>query len=216
VSARRIEPGEYGQQSAVIEPRISGAWSGSSDGYRIELRVPLSMVGDGFGVLVDDRDVRGAAPVSYGTLRSDDLKTLGRVLVAAPELTGYLAQFMQPGLKLAVSTPSGRVLARADALSQSVRLGTEASILARLYRRFVDRPGERGVIESLAPIYDRDHQQVIGNLQVTQTADRWIRPRPGAHPHAQFQPDHQRRGGDGHVRLCRLARAAARTPAPRE
>jgi signal transduction histidine kinase len=151
-----------------------------SHGYRIELRVPLSMSSNGFGVLVDDRDARGADPVSYGTLRSDDLHTLGRLIVAAPELTSYLTQFMQPGLKLAVTTPSGRVLARADALAQVTGLGSETPILARLYRRFVDRPGTRQLLESSAPIYDRDHKRVIGKLEVTQTANRWIRLRDHA------------------------------------
>jgi two-component system, OmpR family, sensor histidine kinase ChvG len=180
VTARRIETAEYGQQSAPIEPRIRGALQPMSHGYRIELRVPLSMLGNGFGVLVDDRDARGAAPVSYGTLRSDDLHTLGRLIVAAPELTSYLAQFMQPGLKLAVTTPSGRVLARADALGQVTGLGPGTPILARLYRRFVDRPGTRQLLESSAPIYDRDHTNVIGKLEVTQTANRWIRLRDHA------------------------------------
>jgi two-component system, OmpR family, sensor histidine kinase ChvG len=180
VTARRIAAGEYGQQSAQLEPRIRGAWQPTKEGYRIELRVPLSMLGSGFGVLVDDRDARGAAAVSYGTLRSDDLHTQGRLIVAAPELASYLAQFMQPGLKLAVTTPAGRVLARADSLAQSRALSPEAPILARLYRRFVDRPGERQLIESDAPIYDRDHRDVIGRLEVTQTADRWIRLRDHA------------------------------------
>jgi two-component system, OmpR family, sensor histidine kinase ChvG len=181
VSARRIEVLEYGQQSAQIEPRIRGAWQGTRDGYRLELRVPLSMLGSGFGVLIDDRDARGAVPVSYGTLRSDDLHTLGRLIVASPELGSYLAQFMQPGLKLAVSTPAGRVLARADSLSQSSpSLSQEAPLLARVYRRFVDRPGERRLIDSRAPIYDRDHRTTIGTLEVTQTADRWIRLRDHA------------------------------------
>ncbi|HUE48319.1 MAG TPA: ATP-binding protein [Steroidobacteraceae bacterium] len=180
VTARHVETGEYGQQSAPIEPRIHGAWQPMSHGYRIELRVPLSMLGNGFGVLVDDRDARGAEPVSYGTLRSDDLHTLGRLIVAAPELSSYLAQFMQPGLKLAVTTPSGRVLARADALSQLTGLGSETPLLARLYRRFVDRPGTRALLESSAPIYDRDHRAVIGRLEVTQTANRWIRLRDHA------------------------------------
>jgi signal transduction histidine kinase len=180
LTARRIESGEYGQQSAPIEPRIRAAWQPTADGYRVEMRVPLSLVGSGFGVLVDDRDVRGGRPVSYGTLRSDDLHTLGRLLVAAPELTSYLAQFTQPGLKLAVTTPDGHVLARTDALAQSAPLGAEAPLLARLYRRFVDRPGERRLIESDAPIYDRDHQEVIGRLEVAQTADPWIRLRDQA------------------------------------
>jgi two-component system, OmpR family, sensor histidine kinase ChvG len=173
VTARRIETGEYGRQQAVDEPRIVGAWQPSPHGYRVELRVPLSMIGRRFGVLIDDRDERGATPVSYGTLRSDDLHTVGRLIVAAPELTGYLAQFMQPGLRLSVTTPQGRALAQADALAQVTELGPQRGILARFYRRFVDRPGERRVIESAAPIYDRDHRQVIGNLQVAQTEDRW-------------------------------------------
>jgi signal transduction histidine kinase len=180
VTARRIESGEYGQQSAPLEPRIRGAWQLTGHGYALELRVPMSMLGNGFGVLVDDRDARGADPVSYGTLRSDDLHTLGRLLVAAPELTSYLAQFMQPGLKLAVTTPTGRALARADALGQAAGLGSEPPLLARLYRRFVDRPGVRPLLESSAPIYDRDHRMVIGRLEVTQTATRWIRLRDHA------------------------------------
>ena len=180
LTARRIEVGEYGQQSAPIEPRIRAAWQPTHDGYRVEMRVPLSMVGSRFGVLVDDRDARGAAAVSYGTLDSDDLHTLGRLLVAAPELGSYLAQFMQPGLRLAVTTPDGRVLARADALGQSSGLGAETPALARLYRRFVDRPGERRPIEADAPIYDRDHAALIGALQATQAPDRWIRLRDRA------------------------------------
>src|SRR5215831_566203 len=168
VTARRVETGEYGERSAPIEPRIRGAWQPTAEGYRLELRVPLSMLGDGFGVLVDDRDRRGAVPVSYGSLRSDDLHTLGRLIVASPELTAYLAQFIQPGLKLAVATPSGRVLARADALTQAAALGAETPLLARLYRRFVDRPGAHPLLESSAPIYDRDHASVIGTLEVTQ------------------------------------------------
>jgi signal transduction histidine kinase len=174
VTARRVEIGEYGQRTAPIEPRIRGAWQTTSQGYRIELRVPLSMLGRGFGVLVDDRDARGALPVSYGSLRSDDLHTLGRLIVAAPELTSYLAQFLQPGLKLSLSAPDGDVLARADALAQAGALRPESPLLARLYRRFVDRPGERQLIESSAPIYDRDHRDVIGTLSVTQSAQRWI------------------------------------------
>jgi signal transduction histidine kinase len=147
------------------------------------MRVPLSMLGDSFGVLVDDRDARGAAPVSYGTLRVDDLHTLGRLIVASPLLNTYLTQFMQPGLKVAVMTPGGRVLARADALTQAQGLGAETPILARLYRRFVDRPGERQLIEASAPIYDRDHREVIGRLEVTQTSNRWIRLRDRALTH---------------------------------
>jgi len=174
VTARHIETGEYGQQLAADEPRITGALQPSVKGYRVELQVPLSMIGRRFGVLIDDRDERGGVPVSYGTLRPDDLHTVGRLIVSAPELTGYLAQFMQPGLRLSVTTASGRLLAQADALAQVTELGPHHSILARFYRRFVDRPGERTYIVSDVPIHDRDHRSIIGNLRATETADRWL------------------------------------------
>jgi two-component system sensor histidine kinase ChvG len=183
VTARRIVTGEYGRQSVRIEPRIRGAWQSTPEGYRLELRVPLSMIGKGFGVLVDDRDARGALPLSYGTLRTDDLHTIGHLILAAPELNAYLGQFLQPGLKLSVSTPAGRVLARADALAPPSVLKPEAPILARLYRRLIDRPDARAPLESVSPIYDRDHAVVIGQLQVIQSADRWIRLRDRALTH---------------------------------
>jgi two-component system, OmpR family, sensor histidine kinase ChvG len=174
VTARRIETGEYGQLTAVTEPRIVGALQPTARGYRLELRIPLSMLGERFGVLIDDRDKRGADPVSYGTLRSDDLHTAGRLIVASPELTTYLKQFRQPGLRLSVAAPEGRTLAQVDALSEARELAPERGILAQFYRRFVDRPGTRRIIESRADIYDRAHRGVIGSLQVSQTEDRWL------------------------------------------
>jgi two-component system sensor histidine kinase ChvG len=173
VTGRRIETGEYGQLTAVNEPRIQGAWQPNPRGYTVELRIPLSMLGERFGVLIDDRNERGADPVSYGTLRSDDLHTVGRLIAASPDLTFYLGQFIQPGLRLSVTTPDGRLLARVDALSQVAELGPDRSILTQFYRRFVDRPGTRRVIETNSAIYDREHRQ-IGALQVSQTADRWL------------------------------------------
>jgi two-component system sensor histidine kinase ChvG len=174
VTARRIETGEYRQLTAVSEPRIAGVLQPRPGGYRLELRIPLSMLGGRFGVLIDDRDRRGADPVSYGTLRSDDLRTAGRLIVASPELNTYLRQFRQPGLRLAVLAPEGRVLAQIDALSESRELGPERGVLAQFYRRFVDRPGTRRIIEAVADVYDREHDRVIGRLQVSQTEDQWL------------------------------------------
>ena len=184
LEARRIESGELGQQSAVTEPRVSGAWQAAAGGYRAELRVPLSMIGDRIGVLIDDRDARGGVPVSYGTLRSDDLHTMGRLITASPDLTNYLVQFLQPGLRLTVMSPTGRVLAQADALGQpTAELGPSSNVLARLYRRFVDTPKARRTIESGTGIYDRDHRSSIGTLKITQTGDRWVTLRDRALTH---------------------------------
>jgi two-component system, OmpR family, sensor histidine kinase ChvG len=173
IIARRIEAGEYGEETAVEDPRIVGALQPNSGGYDVEVAMPLSMVGRQFGVLLDDRDRRGTTPLSYGTLRGNDLHTLGGLIVAAPSLTPYLAQFMQPGMRLSVTTPGGSVLAQSDELAVPGVLAPEPGILTQVYRRFVDRRGEPRFIASSAPIYDTGHHAVIGELQVTQAANRW-------------------------------------------
>jgi two-component system sensor histidine kinase ChvG len=175
VRAQRIETRELGRQVAVEEPRITGAWRLIPSGYRVELQVPLSMIGTRFGVLVDDRDERGAVPASFGTLRGDDLRTRGRLIAASPELTAYLSQFMQPGLALTVTTPPGARLAETNALGQpAAESGQNRGLLGRLYRRLLDRPGQPTLTQASAPIHDQDRTRIIGQLSVTQTADRWL------------------------------------------
>jgi signal transduction histidine kinase len=173
IIARRVEAGEYGEETAVEDPRIVGAFQPKPGGYNLEIAIPLSMVGNGFGVLLDDRDRRGADPLSYGTLRGSDLHTLGRLVVASPSLTPYLAQFMQPGMRLSVTTPGGAVLAQSDELAVPGALAPQPGILTQVYRRFVDRRGEAQFIASAAPIYDAGHRALIGELEVTQAANRW-------------------------------------------
>ncbi|HEV2268539.1 MAG TPA: ATP-binding protein [Steroidobacteraceae bacterium] len=173
ILARRIEAGEYGEETAVEDPRIVGALQPNAGGYDVEIAMPLSLVGNQFGVLLDDRDRRGVDPLSYGTLRSNDLHTLGRLTVASPSLTPFLAQFMQPGLRLSVTTPGGAILAQQDELAVPGVLAPEPGILTQVYRRFVDRQGEPAFIASAAPIYDPRHHTVIGDLAVTQAANRW-------------------------------------------
>ena len=173
IIARRVEAGEYGEETAVEDPRIIGALQPEPGGYDVEIAIPLSMVGRQFGVLLDDRDQRGADPLSYGTLRSNDLHTLGQLTVASPSLTPYLAQFMQPGMRLSVTAPGGSVLAESDELAVPGMLAPEPGILTQVYRRFVDRRGEPQFIASAAPIYDVGHHTVIAELQVTQAANRW-------------------------------------------
>lgn len=173
IIARRIEAGELGEETATEDPRIVGALQPAAGGYDVEVAMPLSMVGEQFGVLLDDRDRRGTDPLSYGTLRSNDLHTLGKLIVAAPSLTPYLAQFMQPGMRLSVTTPAGSVLAQSDELAVPGVLAPEPGVMTQVYRRFVDRRGEPQFIVSGAPIYDPGHHIVIGELEVTQAANRW-------------------------------------------
>jgi signal transduction histidine kinase len=179
VRAQRIETREYGRKEAIEEPRIEGAWQPIPGGYRLELRIPMSMLGARLGVLVDDRDQRGATASSYGTLFVDNLNTQGRLIAAATELDSYLAQFAQPGLRLTVTSPDGGELAEADSLGLPTEFGSKRGMLTQLYRRILDQPGDPKLIEAAAPIYDK-RRAIIGQLHIAEAADRRLTLRDAA------------------------------------
>jgi signal transduction histidine kinase len=62
----------------------------------------------------------------------------------------------------------------ADAPALPPNYGEDRSLLMLAYRRLLDEPGQRRMVEVPAPIYDRDYQRVIGTLRVSQTVDRWL------------------------------------------
>jgi two-component system sensor histidine kinase ChvG len=136
--ARRIETREYGREEAVEESRISAVWQRSRDGYVLEISVPLSLVGQHFGVLVDDRDRRGATRNSYGTLEPSDLRATGRLIAASPYLADHLRQFSQPGVELTVASATGAVLTRIDAPALPGDYTRLRGFLPRMYRLLLD------------------------------------------------------------------------------
>jgi two-component system, OmpR family, sensor histidine kinase ChvG len=135
---RRIETREYGREEAIEEPRIESVWQRSRDGYVLELGIPLTMVGQHFGVLIDDRDGRGAARKSYGTLEIADLRATGRLIAASPDLSDHLRQFAQPGVELTVASSTGAVLTRLDAPALPGDFTRMRGFLPRMYRLFLD------------------------------------------------------------------------------
>jgi hypothetical protein len=135
---RRIETREYGREEAVGEPRIEAVWQRSRDGYVLELGIPLSLLGQHFGVLIDDRDRRGAARTSYGTLEPSDLRATGRLIAASPDLNDHLRQFAQPGVELTVASSTGAILTRIDAPALPGDYTRMRGFLPRMYRLFLD------------------------------------------------------------------------------
>jgi two-component system, OmpR family, sensor histidine kinase ChvG len=208
--ARRIQTLEYGREEAIEESRISAVWQRSRDGYVLEMSVPLSLIGQHFGVLIDDRDRRGATRASYGTLEPSDLRATGRLIAASPDLSDHLRQFSQPGVELTVASATGAVLTRIDAPALPGDYTRLRGFLPRMYRLLLDgdliprtvsqaerqksaeqltqrvsrgRPEtaffagryENSVtVAAAAPIFSGNGKQVIGVIQLAQTADRWL------------------------------------------
>jgi two-component system sensor histidine kinase ChvG len=136
--ARRIETREYGREEAVEEPRIEAVWQRARDGYVMEIGIPLSLVGQHIGVLIDDRDRRGAPRASYGTLDVADLRATGRLIAASPDLSDHLRQFAQPGVELSVASSTGAILTRLDAPALPGDYTRMRGFLPRMYRLFLD------------------------------------------------------------------------------
>ena len=210
VHARRIETQEYGREEAVEETRIQAMWQRSRDGWVLEIGIPMSMVGQHLGVLIDDRDRRGAQRNSYGTLEVSDLRATGRLIAASPDLNDHLRQFSQPGVELMVTASSGAVLTRLDAPALPGDYTRMRGFLPRMYRLFLDggaiprsvsqadrdrvqqelieraakgapatalfsgRYENSVIVAAAAPILTADGKQVVGVIQLAQTADRWL------------------------------------------
>src|SRR5262245_20483139 len=138
VRGRRIEPLACGREQAIEEPRVEGVWQRTRDGWALEISVPLSMIGQHLGVLIDDRDRRGAARSSYGTLEASDLRATGRLIAASPDLNDHLRQFAQPGVELTVTSSAGAVLTRLDAPALPGDYTRMRGFLPRMYRLFLD------------------------------------------------------------------------------
>ncbi len=210
VRARRIETQEYGREAAVEEPRIQGVWQRAAEGWVLEIGVPMSMVGQHLGVLIDDRDRRGAPRASYGTLEASDLRATGRLIAASPDLNDHLRQFSQPGIELTVTSFTGAMLTRLEAPALPGDYTRMRGFLPRMYRLFLDggaiprsvsqadraraaealieraahgapatalfagRYENSVIVAAAAPIRSADGKNIIGVIQLAQTADRWL------------------------------------------
>lgn len=174
VVAHRIIRGEYGRRRALVDPRIIGALQPHSGGYDVEISLPLSMLGGPFGVMVDDRSGLGRPALRYGMLSQDPPRPRGGLILASAALPAYLHQLLRPGLRLAVTTPSGALLARADSPLVPAIPAPQPGLMTRLFRRLIG-PDDPARISATAPIPGAGRRGVIARLQITQTSNRWAR-----------------------------------------
>ncbi|GIU27095.1 proteobacterial dedicated sortase system histidine kinase [Shewanella schlegeliana] len=96
------------------EVKIQGKWTKTKQGYNVELRIPLDMVGSklGFAVYdVNDNKTRTLDAV-VGTSAIDDVSKLGTVLVPSPEIESIIKGMSHNSSRIWVVDKHGRVLAK--------------------------------------------------------------------------------------------------------
>jgi dedicated sortase system histidine kinase len=108
-------------QSRPLRPevRIKGEWQESRDGYVVEVRIPVSMVGQRIGFAVgdvDDSNKRELRSV-ISTVGEHRLEQLASVIIPSPDIQHTLAGFVSASTRLWVIDRNARVLGLAGDLT---------------------------------------------------------------------------------------------------
>ncbi len=101
----------------VAAPYIQGQWVETPQGYNIELRIPLSHIGDNIAFVIHDVDKQGGNVIaSIGSADPSSAETLGTILVPSPEIERIVKGMRYTHSSIWVVDQHHRVLASAGDL----------------------------------------------------------------------------------------------------
>ena len=96
------------------DTRIAAHWQDTPGGYRVEARIPKSLLGDRLGLVVTNTDDETASGVRSATFDGD---LPGRFVTVSPVLQSVAAGYVQPGWRLIVTDVRGWRLGQAGSTS---------------------------------------------------------------------------------------------------
>jgi two-component system, OmpR family, sensor histidine kinase ChvG len=122
VNAQRMELLQNGWQSVAPEYRIKGEWQETEDGYIIELRLPLSLIGDDFSFYVADVNDAQSREIETVSGESKITDNLGTIIIPSVKVEAMLKRIIRPASRTWVIDKKYRVLAVADDIKNEVPL----------------------------------------------------------------------------------------------
>ncbi|MDX1402935.1 MAG: ATP-binding protein [Woeseiaceae bacterium] len=154
------------------ETRVSAYWQDTPGGYRIEARVPHSLLGDRLGLIVFNTSDPASPGIRSQTFEGD---MPGRFVTVSPVLQSAASGYVQPGLRLVVTDSRGWRLGQAGDIS-----GAPAGIVPQYsgwLRLFYDLLLEPGAEAALAEpdASGREQQGYVREALAGQPATRWFR-----------------------------------------
>ena len=158
------------------ETRIEAHWEDSPDGYRIEARIPRSLLAGRFGLSVYDAGDASSAGVTSNSFRGN---APGPVVTISPVLQSVATGYVQPGWRLMILDRQGWRIASVGSVNVS---GTSASRAAgesgwlRLIYSLVLEPAAGVLLADPAP-GGRETQAYISEALAGESATRWFRSR---------------------------------------
>lgn len=120
VTAFEINTQSLDNQALAPETRIQGMWIETPQGYNIELRLPLSLLGSKLSFAISDIDQdRLNQVITIGTADFTQTDQLGSVLLPSPEIERIIKGLDHSESRIWVVDKHGRVLAKAGDIKNS-------------------------------------------------------------------------------------------------
>jgi dedicated sortase system histidine kinase len=145
IGAQSVISGADGVQHTASEPRIQAFWLQNSQGYHLEARLPLSLVGP--RLWVQATDGRSGARAGF---TPTEAPTGGRLFLTTPDLGDLLATFIRAGTRATVIDSNSLKLGAAGELHPR-DLGETAESGHSWYRRFMAVDTSRWPIAASLP-----------------------------------------------------------------
>lgn len=156
------------------ESRIRAYWQDTPNGYRLEARIPLELLGERLGLTIlntGSDEKPGIRSASF------DGSLPGRFISTSPILTSALAGYAQPDLRLIVTDPAGWRLAQAGQLttdrSESSSGQRKSAWLHLVYNALLES-GEEAALAEPDPS-GREQQDYVRSALRDTAATSWFR-----------------------------------------
>ncbi|MEX2126526.1 MAG: ATP-binding protein [Woeseia sp.] len=109
-----LVPSRSTTEETVDESRISAHWQDTTNGYRLEARIPRQLLEARIGIAVMNRDSPTSPAVRMSSYSGD---IPGRFVTLSPLLQSVAAGYVQPDVRLIVTDTAGWRLAQAGGIS---------------------------------------------------------------------------------------------------
>jgi len=200
VNAHEVEL--HADEERLLNPeyRIKGEWQESANGYNIEIRIPLSMLGNkiSFAIADVDNPVSRQVDTIIATSGIEDTSTLGTMMFPSIEAEALLTRLQNPLTRTWVIDIHNRVIARTgsltaedddtDTLHRPTReYGIITGIMSIIYKMILKQPATEFHDELLnaSRLNSREFKQALSghsDIRWRQTPDKEVNILTAAYP----------------------------------
>jgi dedicated sortase system histidine kinase len=156
------------------ETRIAAYWQDTPGGYRLEARVPRSLLGNRLGLVVTNTDSPTTAGVRSATFDGD---LPGRFVTVSPVMQSVAAGYVQPGWRLIVTDMHGWRLGQAGSITGApdgiAALPPSTGWLRLAYNLLLEPGADAALAEPDAS--GREQQSYVSEALNGHAATRWFR-----------------------------------------